>query len=345
MREIWSTRTNEMVDPVLQIWGWEIPVYLFLGGFVAGLLVLAGLRLRRGDLPESDSVLRWMPGLGLILLTAGMFALFLDLEHKLHVLRLYTVFEVTSPMSWGAWILVLVYPVLIAQAAIAAKIAVLIPHPVQAGSRPAAVRDVRTLVSIAHMTRELRARLAAAERILIPLGEWISAPHRLRWFGNLSLGSGIALGIYTGILLSALGARPFWNSALVGPLFLASGLSSSAAFLHLIARRRDERIHYRDIDTRALAAEAAFLLLFVLSLASAGAASRQAIALVLGGPYTTVFWVFVLGLGIVLPGIIQILAAQHRIGHTAAAPFLVLGGGLLLRFVFVWAGQASRWAH
>ena len=50
--------------------------------------------------------------------------------------------------------------------------------------------------------------------------------------------SASALGIYTGVLLSALGARPFWNSALLGPLFLVSGLSSAAAFTHLVARDR-----------------------------------------------------------------------------------------------------------
>ena len=47
--EIESTRT-----PVLELahrfWGWEIPVYLFLGGLVAGLMIAvsAVTRLREG---------------------------------------------------------------------------------------------------------------------------------------------------------------------------------------------------------------------------------------------------------------------------------------------------------
>ena len=44
-----------------------------------------------------------------------MTTLFLDLEYKLHVFRFYTSFEPTSPMSWGAWILVLIYPLMIVQ--------------------------------------------------------------------------------------------------------------------------------------------------------------------------------------------------------------------------------------
>ena len=37
------SRRNPQIDPHLSIWGWEIPVYLFLGGLVAGLLVLSGI--------------------------------------------------------------------------------------------------------------------------------------------------------------------------------------------------------------------------------------------------------------------------------------------------------------
>ena len=42
-----------------------------------------------------------------------MGGLFLDLEHKAYFWRLYTTFEVLSPMSWGAWILLLVYPAIL----------------------------------------------------------------------------------------------------------------------------------------------------------------------------------------------------------------------------------------
>ena len=40
-----------------------------------------------------------------------MLALWLDLAHRLWAWRFYAVFRPTSPMSWGAWILCLVYPV------------------------------------------------------------------------------------------------------------------------------------------------------------------------------------------------------------------------------------------
>jgi protein NrfD len=46
---------------------------------------------------------------------------------------------------------------------------------------------------------------------------------------------GVALGIYTGILLNTMVARPLWNSAILGPLFLVSGLSAGAAVMHIAA--------------------------------------------------------------------------------------------------------------
>jgi formate-dependent nitrite reductase membrane component NrfD len=160
---------------------------------------------------------------------------------------------------------------------------------------------------------------------------------------NASILTGIALGIYTGILLSSLGARPLWASAALGPLFLVSGLSTGAAFAHVIARDQGEQAALLRADNAFLAAELVLIALFLIGLTTASAVHANAAALLLGGPYTAVFWVFVVGLGIVLPLAIQSLMASHRIQHTLVAPALVMLGGLALRFVIVSAGQYSHW--
>ena len=41
MNEITTTRHNPQIDPFTQVWGWEIPVYLFLGGLVAGMMIIS----------------------------------------------------------------------------------------------------------------------------------------------------------------------------------------------------------------------------------------------------------------------------------------------------------------
>jgi formate-dependent nitrite reductase membrane component NrfD len=308
MLELLTTRHNPMIDPSLHVWGWEIPVYLFLGGWVAGAMVLSGWLMRREGDPSRPSVARVLPWIGLVLISLGMLALFLDLEHKLYVWRMYLTFQPTSPMSWGGWILVAVYPVLALTAA-----------------------------------ARLPPVLANAWAPLGTLARRLEAPAARRFLGWANIAIGVGLGIYTGILLSGLGARPLWASAVLGPLFLVSGLSTGAAFAHVIARDPLEKTQLLRFDNAFLTTELALIALFLIGLMNAGAAQAQAAALLLGGPYTAAFWVLVVALGIVLPLAIQSLVATHRIGHTLVAPMLVMAGGVALRFVIVAAGQYSAW--
>src|SRR5512138_2973786 len=112
MHELDVARHSLLVDPRLHVWGWEIPLYLFLGGMAAGAMILSALVSAR---PGRSPVARWLPFVAPILVSIGMGALFLDLANKPHVFRFYLAFRWTSPMSWGAWILLVVYPVTILQ--------------------------------------------------------------------------------------------------------------------------------------------------------------------------------------------------------------------------------------
>lgn len=308
MQEITSTRANQLVDPSLHVWGWEIPVYLFLGGLVAGMMMISGYFLFSGRYRNARCSCFVLPGLSLVLLSLGMVALFLDLELKAHVWRLYTTLEPKSPMSWGSWILLLVYPALLANFMLRV---------------PGAIGP-----------RRLRAR---SERL-------IQRPELVRWTGLANMVLGALLGIYTGILLSTLGARPLWDSAALGPLFLVSGLSTAAAFVHLISRDRHEREMLARADNAFLIAELALIGMLFIGLATATRVHIVAARLFFGGPYTAAFWLLVVGAGILVPLIFQLLAVSHRTRHTAVAPLAVILGGLLLRFVIVSAGQLSGWS-
>lgn len=316
MTELISTARSPWVDPHLHVWGWEIPVYLFLGGWTAGIMVLCGWALWKGQRDQRPHATFSLASSGLFVLalgaiSLGMLALFLDLEHKLYVWRLYLTVKPLSPMSWGAWILMPVYPVLL--------MGILLDPP-----------------------RSLMTRVPKLEPVWKKLTDNLMVR---RVTGLVSIGTGVALGIYTGILLSALGARPLWSSAILGPLFLFSGLSAAAAFAHWASPDQPEREYLAKIDNQFLASELALVLLFIIGLVTSTEAHLQAAQLFLGGPYTAVFWVGVVGLGIVLPLVIQSLAVTHRVPHTPLAPVLVLLGGLALRFVIVSAGQISHWAR
>lgn len=97
-----SGRMNHLVDPQLNIWHWQIPLYLFLGGMAAGILALAALYFIRGKEKEYKTAVRITPFLAPFLLVFGLAALFIDLRHKLFFWQLYTNIRLQSPMSWGA---------------------------------------------------------------------------------------------------------------------------------------------------------------------------------------------------------------------------------------------------
>lgn len=308
-RELTSTRTNEMIDPSLHIWGWEVPVYLFLGGLVAGMMIITGYYIYKGKYKDSSCVCRQLPLLSIILLSLGMFSLFFDLEYKLHVWRMYATFEVTSPMSWGSWILIFVYPVLLGN--------MLLYPPGFIASR----------LSFVNKWSEM----------------FHNNPKLIKSIAVLSVVLGMMLGIYTGVLLSAFGARPLWNSSLLGILFLVSGLSTAAAFVHMVSKNKEEKVQLAKADNGFIAAELVIILLFIIGLLSSAQAGIDAVMLIFNGKFAAVFWVFIIGMGLVIPLMLQMLAVNHKIRHTNLAPIMVLLGGLFLRFVIVYAGQVSHW--
>jgi formate-dependent nitrite reductase membrane component NrfD len=158
---------------------------------------------------------------------------------------------------------------------------------------------------------------------------------------NLILG--IRIGIYTGILLGTFSARPFWNSAILGPLFLVSGLSAAAALIVLLSKEKEEIKLFQKIDFGFLLLELLFLVLLIIELSTGPEITKQAVHLIMGGELTAFFWIFVMGIGLIIPAILEIFEINGRHLPAALSPIFVLIGGLLLRFLMVEAGQMSTW--
>jgi formate-dependent nitrite reductase membrane component NrfD len=289
-------------------------MYLFLGGVVAGIMVLTGWWMLTRPGSERSRALSLLPWASPVLLSLGMFFLWLDLEHPLNAYRFYLAFKPTSPMSWGAWILIGIYPasILLAWA-----------------SSPS---DMRGWV-----LRRLRSVPAVAN-----VSKW--ALEHVRSLSAANVVMGAALGVYTGVLLGTMAARPLWNSAILGPLFLVSGLSTGAAYMLLHKLADGERVLLSRIDMGFITVELALISLWLVGLASGGAAARSAVALFFGGPYTAAFWTLVVALGLLAPLIGEWIELRHRAIPGRAAAMLVLVGGLALRWIVVFAGQHAGWA-
>lgn len=306
-----SGRMNPGIDPYLNIWHWQIPLYLFLGGVAAGLLFFTSLYYILGKEKELPTAVKWANFLAPVALVVGLFALFLDLKHKLFFWQLYTTIRLSSPMSWGAWTLMLITPL--------------------------------AFVWSASYLRELVPTWDWKLKILYDLEKLIIKYRKVIAWMLLLLS--IILGIYTGILLSAFNARPLWNTSLLGPLFLTSGLSTGAAIIMWMSKDHAERALFSKIDLILIATELFFIIHLFMGFLASTQVQINAAELFLGGEFTVSFWVFVILLGLVLPAILEVLELRGYKVPVAIPAILILFGGLMFRFIMVEAGQITRYLY
>jgi len=312
-------------------WGLLIVSYLFLGGMSAGLFFVSalGTYLQDDGAPAYPRIARFGAMLAPWPVSLGSFLLIFDLGHWYRFYKLFLHFEWHSPMSIGSWLLVAFTGVCMAY------FWAWFPQGVLDDLVTRLPRRLRFLKAVAWPGRErLRRPLAMAG---FPLA--------------------VGVGIYTGVLLGAVQARPFWNTNLVAQMFLFSALSTGCAALILALSLRRGELDEREakllysIDVSLILLEFFIVVPYVVHGALSPLAVRQALALILGGPFTFAFWVLFLGLGLLLPLALELfemkpLLLQRSALHpnrllAGTTAVLVIFGGFVLRYVFVYAGQMS----
>jgi len=155
----------------------------------------------------------------------------------------------------------------------------------------------------------------------------------------------VVLGIYTGILLSAFNARPLWNTSILGPLFLVSGMSTGVAAILLMSQDHLERKLLSKVDLLLIGIELFFIVHMFMGFLASSEVQIQAAELFLGGEFTVSFWVFVIFLGLVFPAVLEILELRGYKIPVVIPAVLILFGGLLFRFIMVEAGQITRYLY
>jgi len=306
-----SGRNIPHIDPHLEAWHWPIPLYLFLGGLAAGIIFFASYFMITGKDKEMPATVQYAMAIVPFALVLGLGALFYDLTHKLYFWRLYTTIRITSPMSWGAWILMLITPLSFAW--MASYLEDIFPK------WDWKFNWIKTIIEFIKSQRLLMAY------ILLP--------------------SSIILGIYTGILLSAFNARPLWNNAILGPLFLTSGLSTGAATIILLAKNKAERHLFSKIDLVLIVTELFLIVHMIMGFYAGPEVQLASIHLLVGGEFTVMFFVFVVIMGLIVPGIMEALELFGFKVPVAVPAVLILIGGLVFRFVMVEAGQLTRYLY
>ena len=154
---------------------------------------------------------------------------------------------------------------------------------------------------------------------------------------------GFFLAAYPGVLLGATARPLFQNGSFLGALFLAVGASSGAAAIALILSLLGQGAggtpgRLRQLIIPALLLQAATLALFLLRVGmSGGEGALQSLALLLSGPYSLIFWVGAVAVGLIVPLVLQVASRQP--GLIAISAVLILVGGFLVKYVIIAAGQ------
>ncbi|EAR01352.1 NrfD/PsrC family molybdoenzyme membrane anchor subunit [Maribacter sp. HTCC2170] len=306
-----SGRNIPNIDPSLQIWHWPISVYLFLGGLAAGLLFFAALFTILKKEGETPATVKYATIVAPIALVLGLIALFYDLTNKIYFWRLYTTIRIESPMSWGAWVLLIITP-----------LSIIWVFSFYSDIFPKWNLKFGFLKKFHSFVVKHRMNIAYA---LIPLS--------------------LILGIYTGILLSAFNARPLWNNAILGPLFLVSGLSTAAATIILFSKSHYERKLFSKIDLGLIIIELALIVHMIMGYWAGSEVQLEAMQLLTNGEFTIMFFVFVVILGLIFPAVLEIIELKGYKVPVAVPAILILVGGLVFRFVMVEAGQITRYLY
>jgi len=297
-------------------WGLLIVIYLLLGGLSAGAMVISGLATYLGRQERYVTLARVGAYVAPFPVLIGSGLLVFDLGRPMQFWKLFFAFEPESPMWVGTWLLTLF-----------------------------------SLVSLGYLNLFLPVRLRLWKPVQVQSWKNILAA--------VGLPIALGVGIYTGVLLGAVPARPFWNTPMVAQLFLFSALSTASALLMILVPLFDASDAVNEERQLLISADIIFILLeiliitpYILHAELSTRSARTSLGLILGGPYTGLFWVGVVLLGLLVPLVTEVLELAPTLGRgrifhphrviEIAAGILVLLGGFLLRFVFVQAGQLSQ---
>lgn len=165
--------------------------------------------------------------------------------------------------------------------------------------------------------------------------------------------AGFGIMVYTGVMLSTLKAHAFWATPALPVLFTVSALSTACAAIALslggalqlegVALLLAELIHeiVHTVDIVLVVAEIVVLLVMVLSFYGAGnVCTHEVAARWVRGKTAPLFWGGMVFGGLLLPLCLYVFGAGTA-ASALVAPWLVLCGGLLLRYLCVYSDERA----
>jgi formate-dependent nitrite reductase membrane component NrfD len=336
-----------MEDPIY--WNWVVAIYLFVAGVSAGAFVISAMSYFLGE-TKYENITKIGAYIAPFPVLLGTLCLIYDLERPWLFWKLLLTFQPNSVMSLGAWLLLffslisfLHFYLWLPERYDLIKWVQYLPARYERIKILRALKSSRTLARLSHKNLTRNRGLVAGWGIPISIG----------------------VGIYTGVLLGALNARPFWNNPMLPMLFLLSALKTGAASICFIGcfikgfggmsqeeiKTNKFIIHAIDFTLMVFSVIAVFL--FVLGLYVSPRSSVEAAHLIMGGDFTFLFWVIAVGVGILFPMVLEayeliphfirrVQFREHNPWISGITAVSVLLGGFVLRYVVVYAGQIAK---
>ena len=256
----------------MEVWGWLIAIYLFLGGVGAGAY-LTSLAADQGVFGHAPQLKRIGYIISAPVVGSGAGILVLDLGQGLHKpwLLIGLLSNPHSVMSWGTGIL-----------------------------------------SVFICLGLVRGFLAWRNK---------RAPKWLDYAGAMFA---VATAVYTGMLLAAVKAIPFWHNYLLPLLFLISALSTGMSATTAIAQFLEkEQTDHRPVCLAHVVLVGAELIILVTIFTLIfsglfGPIALQSGTMLLFDRFAAVFWLLLVCLGLVGPLSLYIYNHKHHAGQLAA---------------------------
>ena len=281
-------------------WEWWITLYFFCAGLAGGLYVLATIFRFRGSARDEALARRGFIWAFPLVVLCGIF-LTIDLGRPLDF---WHMFVNTTPgaggLNWKPW------------------------SPISLGSWALLAFGLFSFVAFVFASvMERRARAGETE---------LTPPAFARILNLIGSALGLFLASYTGVVLSVSNQWVWSDSWAIGALFVASGLSASAALMAWIGRTRAHAVtemRLQRADGYFALLEGAALALFFITLAMAGTLSHT-----FHGIYW-LLWILVV-LSLIPP--LRALGARTP-GGGALTAFVVIAGVFLMRVAVIFSAQ------
>ena len=313
-------------------WGLWVAMYIYFSGLSAGAFLLSTLiyvfRVKR-----LERIGKLCLFTAFVALVAALLIIWFDMGHMGRFWKVYTSLAWQSMMAWMIWLYTAYAILLLVELWFALR-----ADFVTWSARPGLSGALARLLSFGKTDTSTRA-LARDAKVLRVLGS-IGVPLVVAFNGG------------AGALFGVIGARPYWNSALMPIMFLVSALVSGGALLtFVVAFFWPERgsVEHRELTATLGRITLGLLALellfewseFSINLYASIPAHADAFRLILFGPYWWVFWVIHLGLGVLIPGLMLLLRGRE-VAWVGTAAFLIATTFISVRLNIVLPGLARE---